>query len=105
MFQPCPRRGCIHAALFALIGLLGGVGHTWAQPFVYVAEHGSDTIPAYRIAADTGALTPVPGPPFASGRRPCSVTVTVWALRFLLWIFRAAKVPSAQRHRHELFAV
>ncbi len=49
-----------------------------AGTFAYVANenHGSNgSISAYRIDAATGALTPVPGSPFATGILPVSVTV------------------------------
>jgi len=47
--------------------------------FAYVANQGygfaKGTISAYRINATTGALTEVPGSPFATGTRPAFVTV------------------------------
>jgi len=50
-----------------------------AGTFAYVANEGNGgsngSISAYRIDATTGALTPVPGSPFATGILPVSVTV------------------------------
>jgi 6-phosphogluconolactonase len=43
--------------------------------FVYVANRGDDNISAYKISS-TGALTPVPGSPFATGRGPVSLAIT-----------------------------
>jgi 6-phosphogluconolactonase (cycloisomerase 2 family) len=40
--------------------------------FVYVANMVAANISAYRIA-QSGALTPVPGSPFATGREPYSI--------------------------------
>ena len=42
--------------------------------FAYVANSGDNTISAYSIGSN-GALTPVPGSPFAGGDVPRSVTV------------------------------
>jgi len=42
--------------------------------FVYVANAGDNTVSAYSIGAN-GALTPVPGSPFAAGIEPISVAV------------------------------
>ena len=50
-------------------------GKVAGPQFVYVANRGSNNVSAYSIAAN-GALTPVPGSPFASsGNFPTSVTV------------------------------
>jgi 6-phosphogluconolactonase len=43
--------------------------------FAYVANKGDNTISAYTINATTGALTPIPGSPFAAGDAPFSVAV------------------------------
>ncbi len=43
--------------------------------FAYVANSGSSNVSAYTINATTGALTAVPGSPFAAGTTPVSVTV------------------------------
>ena len=42
--------------------------------FAYVANLGDNTVSAYSVGSN-GALTPVPGSPFATGRQPSSVTV------------------------------
>src|SRR5580700_11668890 len=42
--------------------------------FAYVANFGDNTVSAYNVGSN-GALTPVPGSPFATGRSPVSVTV------------------------------
>ena len=44
--------------------------------FAYVANFTSDDVSAYTINATTGALTPVPGSPFAAGLEPVSVAVS-----------------------------
>jgi 6-phosphogluconolactonase len=44
--------------------------------FVYVANQLDDTLSAYKVNVDTGALTPVKDSPFKTGRRPYSVTVS-----------------------------
>jgi hypothetical protein len=44
--------------------------------FAYVANQFSNDVSAYTINATTGALTPVPGSPFAAGAFPVSVTTT-----------------------------
>lgn len=77
MFQQSHRRRYIKVFLFALIGLFGVVGQTWALSFAYVANHDSDNVSAYTIANGTGVLTPVAGSPFAAGSTPHSVIVTV----------------------------
>jgi len=52
-----------------------------AGTFAYVANGGASvlngpgTVSAYRVDAATGALTPVPGSPFAAGRYPSSIAV------------------------------
>jgi len=46
-----------------------------AQSFAYVANHVDNTVSGYTINAATGALTPVPGSPFATGTMPTYVTV------------------------------
>ncbi|MCX7194531.1 MAG: beta-propeller fold lactonase family protein, partial [Proteobacteria bacterium] len=76
MFQQSHHRHYTQIFLFALIGLFGVVGQTWALSFAYVANFGANTVSAYTIAADTGVLTPVPGSPFAAGTNPISVTVS-----------------------------
>lgn len=46
-----------------------------ASAFAYVANFGSNDVSAYTIDAATGALTPIPGSPFAAGTGPTSVAV------------------------------
>ncbi len=43
--------------------------------FVYVANWDLNTISAYRIEDATGALTPITGSPYATGKHPRAVTV------------------------------
>ena len=43
--------------------------------FVYVANLADNTVSGYRIHRKTGALTPIPGSPFATGFSPYSVAV------------------------------
>ena len=43
--------------------------------FAYVANADSNDVSGYRIDSTTGALTPIPGSPFAAGLGPSSVAV------------------------------
>jgi 6-phosphogluconolactonase len=43
--------------------------------FLYVSNQADDTVSAYSIDAKTGALTSIPGSPFATGNSPSSVAV------------------------------
>ena len=43
--------------------------------FAYVVNYYDDTVSAYSIDRKTGALTPIPGSPFATGFSPYSVAV------------------------------
>jgi 6-phosphogluconolactonase (cycloisomerase 2 family) len=58
---------------------LVGASPLWARDhtagFTYVTNAGANSISAYDINASTGALTPIPGSPFATGQFPNSVTV------------------------------
>ena len=48
------------------IGFLGGsLPITYTPKFAYVANNGSANVSGYTINATSGALTPVPGSPFA----------------------------------------
>lgn len=47
-----------------------------ATSFAYVANFGSNNVSGFTINPDTGALTAVPGSPFAAGPTPTFVTVT-----------------------------
>lgn len=79
---PCSwtRRG-MAVLCVALCALLSGCGGDSAEPttgqarFVYVVNEGSYDISAYRADGSTGALTPVPGSPFAAGLSPSSLAV------------------------------
>jgi len=68
MMRACSR---LWPALAIALSLFAAPLH--AQ-FAYVANFGSDTVSAYSIGAH-GALTPVPGSPFAAGSLPDSVAV------------------------------
>src|SRR6516165_6272500 len=58
------------------IGFLGGSSPvTYTPKFAYVANIGSTDVSGYTINATTGALTPIPGSPFAAGLHPRSVAV------------------------------
>jgi len=46
-----------------------------AGTFAYVANFGSNSISAYRINPATGALTTIPGSPFATGDGPATVAI------------------------------
>ena len=50
-------------------------GSSGSLSFAYVANQSSNDVSAYSINATTGALTAVPGSPFAAGSGPNSVTV------------------------------
>lgn len=43
--------------------------------FIYVGNRDSGNVSAYSINASTGALTPVPGSPFATGTSPFGVAL------------------------------
>ncbi|HKC44301.1 MAG TPA: beta-propeller fold lactonase family protein [Burkholderiales bacterium] len=53
----------------------GGGGSTAGGPagFVYVTNETSETVSVYAIDAGTGALTPVAGSPFATGKQPLGI--------------------------------
>ena len=52
-----------------------GVACVANPQFLYVANGGDNTISAFSLNASTGALTPVPGSPFAAGTSPSSIAV------------------------------
>jgi 6-phosphogluconolactonase (cycloisomerase 2 family) len=52
------------------------VAQVSTQLFVYTANNVSNDISAFSVDASTGALTSVPGSPFAAGTGPRSITVT-----------------------------
>src|SRR5260370_10401282 len=75
---PAQRGSLVRRSWLSVFATLA-IGCVWLAPplraqFVYVANHGNNNVSAYRIAAD-GALTPVPGSPFAAGSAPISVAV------------------------------
>ena len=59
--------------LYSLVGfaaltlLASSLSVAQTPEFLYVANNGSNSVSAYAIDATTGALTPVPGSPFAAG--------------------------------------
>ena len=55
-----------------------GATPLWADTarFAYVTNGGANSVSRYDINASTGALTPVPGSPFAAGSIPFSVAVS-----------------------------
>lgn len=59
-------------AQFCLAGVQAS--GTIAAKFAYVANRGSNDVSAYSIGSN-GALTPVPGSPFATGVGPFSVAL------------------------------
>ena len=59
--------------VFSLMAL--APAYAVAQSYAYVADSGDNTVSGYSVNAATGALTPVPGSPFAAGLSPYSVTV------------------------------
>jgi len=64
----------IRVGLLCTCALALGTLPARAQQFVYAANEGSNTVSGYSVSA-TGALTPVPGSPFAAGPYPVFVTV------------------------------
>jgi hypothetical protein len=79
------NRKTLSLGLFLSLSLVGASA-LGARPagFAYVANSSSGAIgnvSAYTINATTGALTPVPGSPFAAGGAPVSVTTTAPASR------------------------
>jgi 6-phosphogluconolactonase len=66
-------------SLSLVLGLsLVGASPLWAHHpagFAYVTNGGANSVSAYDIDATTGALTPAPGSPFATGEFPVSVAV------------------------------
>jgi 6-phosphogluconolactonase len=67
------RRGWLSVFSTLAIGFVCLAAPLRAQ-FVYVANESSNNVSAYSIGAN-GALTPVPGSPFAAGTQPQSVAV------------------------------
>jgi 6-phosphogluconolactonase (cycloisomerase 2 family) len=67
------RRGWLNVFSTLAIGFVWLATPLRAQ-FAYVANELNSNVSAYRIGAD-GALTPVPGSPFAAGNLPVSVAV------------------------------
>jgi 6-phosphogluconolactonase len=64
------------AALGANAQTVTGSGTRNKVPkFAYVANEGSSNVSAYTIDRTTGALSPIPGSPFAAGSLPFSVVV------------------------------
>src|SRR5262249_48642698 len=58
------------------IGFVGGsLPVTYTPKFAYVANNYQHDVSGYTISATSGALTPVPGSPFAAKSRPVSVAV------------------------------
>jgi hypothetical protein len=68
------RRGCLSVLSTLTIGIICLTSPLRAQ-FAYVANRHSNNVSAYSIGAN-GALTPVPGSPFAAGILPRSVAIT-----------------------------
>jgi len=58
---------CLSAAILAFFHLRGA---NVASKFVYVANTSSHEISAYAVDSATGALTTVPGSPFAAANVP-----------------------------------
>src|ERR1700730_6872781 len=60
-----------------LLGLLAfaSMAAPLCAQFAYVANEGAGNVSGFTINTTTGALTPVPGSPFAAHMSPASVTV------------------------------
>ena len=68
------REGCFSVLSTLAVGFVLLAASAQAQ-FAYVANGGgSNNVSAYGIG-ENGALTPIPGSPFAAGNLPSSVTV------------------------------
>jgi 6-phosphogluconolactonase len=67
------KKGWFNVLLALAIGSVLLAGQLRAQ-FVFVANVGSNNVSAYGIDSK-GALTPIPGSPFETGRLPRSVAV------------------------------
>ncbi|BAP89617.1 LamG domain protein jellyroll fold domain protein [Burkholderiales bacterium GJ-E10] len=52
------------------------LGCTTNPTYAFVANYDSNNVSVYSVGATTGALTQVPGSPFAAGSSPASVTVS-----------------------------
>ncbi len=64
------------ATAAALFGIAGATAHAQsAAQFAFAANQSDGTLSGYRIDQATGALTPVPGSPFATVRSPNTLTV------------------------------
>jgi 6-phosphogluconolactonase len=68
-------------------------------PFVFVALSNVNQIAAFSVDATTGALTPVPGSPFASGLQPVSLALNagqnvLYALNFLSGTISAYSIAN-----------
>lgn len=63
-------------ALCVLIGCGGSSPPASGGEFLYVPDAASNNISAYSINVGTGALTPVPGSPFAADTQPGAAVVT-----------------------------
>ena len=71
-------KGEILSLRVVLCLFLVGASPLWAHhtaDFAYVTNGGANSISVYDINSKTGALTPVPGSPFATGVFPISATV------------------------------
>src|SRR5260221_12711296 len=86
------RRGWLSVFSTLAIGFVCLAAPLRAQ-FVYVVNNASNNVSAYSIGAN-GALTPVPGSPFAAGTWPFSVAVDPTA-KFAYEIGRASSNETA----------
>jgi hypothetical protein len=68
------RRGWLSVFSTLAIGFVCLAVAPLRAQFAYVANGGGNNISAYSIGAN-GALTPVPGSPFAAGNAPVSVAI------------------------------
>ena len=74
-FREVLRVGAIWGVLLA-----AGVSNCDADEFVYVTNYGANTVSAYRLDAQTGALQAVAGSPFTAGVGPMAACVAPeWA--------------------------
>jgi 6-phosphogluconolactonase len=78
MKRPEKSSKAFSAGGLVVLLVLAFAGHAFGQKkpkFAYVTNEGSSSVSAYTIDGTTGALSPVPGSPFAAGLSPSSVAV------------------------------
>ena len=67
---------CLVETWIVVLGAIIGLAWPLRAQFAYVANYEDNTVSGYSIDRKTGALTPVPGSPFATGDFPSSIAIT-----------------------------